>query len=54
MASNLEEKEESLEAAVAGLPRVAEAVATSPDEVQAKALEAVEKQLPTNCTRLRL
>lgn len=42
MASNSEEKEQSLETAVAGLPRVAEAVATIPDEEQAKALEAVE------------
>jgi hypothetical protein len=41
MASNSEE-EESLEAAVAGIPRVAEAVATSPDGVRAKALEAAE------------
>jgi len=41
MASNSEE-EESLEAAVAGIPRVAEAVATSSDGDRAKALEAVE------------
>lgn len=41
MASNSEE-EESLEAAVAGIPRIADAVAANPDGVRAKVLEAVE------------
>ena len=41
MASNSEEKE-ILEAAVAGVPRVAEAVALIPEEDRAKALEAAE------------
>lgn len=36
------EKEEILEAAVAGIQRVAEAVAASPEEVRAEALDAVE------------
>jgi hypothetical protein len=41
MASKSEE-EGSLEAAIAGIPRIAEAVASSPVEMWAKVLEAVE------------
>ena len=38
----ISEEEEVLEAAVAGIPRVAEVVASIPDEDRARALDAVE------------
>ena len=40
--ASISEEEEILEAAVAGIPRVAEAVASIPEEDRAKALTAVE------------
>ena len=40
--ASISEEEEILEAAVAGIPRVAEAVASIPEEARAKALTAVE------------
>ena len=40
--ASVSEEEEILEAAVAGIPRVAEAVASIPEEARAKALTAVE------------
>ena len=40
--ASISEEEEILEAAVAGLPRVAEAVASIPEGDRAKALEAAE------------
>src|SRR5208282_5277790 len=40
--ASISEEEKILEAAVAGIPRVAEVVASIPEEDRAKALEAVE------------
>jgi len=40
--ASISEEEEILEAAVAGIPRVAEAVASIPEKARAKALTAVE------------
>jgi hypothetical protein len=40
--TSISEEEEILEAAVAGIPRVAEVIAWVPEEDKAKALEAVE------------
>ncbi len=40
--ASISEEEEILEAAVAGIPRVAEAMASIPEEARAKALTAVE------------
>ncbi len=42
MAASSEEEEETLEAALAGIPRVAEAISAMPVEDMAKALEAAE------------
>jgi hypothetical protein len=42
MTSNLED-DEVLSAAIAGLPKIAELIATAPSEDQARALEAAEK-----------
>ena len=40
--ASISEEEEILEAAVTGIPRVAEAVASIPEKARAKALAAVE------------
>ncbi len=41
--ASISEEEEVLEAAVAGIPRVAQAIAETPAEQRAKALEAAER-----------
>ena len=47
--ASISEEEKILEAAVAGIPRVAEVVASIPEEDRAKALNAVERSYRQMC-----